>query len=87
MKCCMCENTKHLKPCMFCADKTKVYCRVCIRKHYRKIHKDDNKQRGISMGDVLMKQKQLKYRCEGCKKYSKNGGSCPECGKQLRRMK
>lgn len=85
MKCSMCKNRKHLEPCLFCADKTAFYCRVCIRKHYKKVHKGDKIQR-VTVGDEMVKQKQLRYRCEKCKKYSKSGGKCPGCGEIMKRV-
>lgn len=87
MKCSMCENKNHLEPCHFCDDPTVVYCRVCIRKHYRKEHKGQKiSQRALTVGDEIVKQKVLRYRCDKCKKYSKPGGKCPECGEIMKRV-
>ena len=87
-KCSMCENKNHLVSCNFCEDKSKLYCRVCIRKHYKNNHKGEtHTQRILTVGDEMIKQKVLKYQCPKCKTYSKPGGKCPECGEIMKRVK
>jgi len=82
----MCENKKHLGPCIFCADKTVIYCRPCVRKHYKKYHKGEKAYAiPATIGDVMVEQKQLRYRCDKCKTYSKSGGACSGCGEKMKR--
>ena len=86
MKCQMCSNTKHLQTCRHCNDFEVLYCRVCIRKHFKKVHKEHIEQRVMAFGDMPDLKKQMRYHCE-CGLVSPKGGFCPQCGLVLKRVK